>query len=455
MSRRRDGGRVGVPRHPAGRALAVILSLVATVPLAGQERGPFLGQAALLYRGVTLIDGRGGPARPNSSVLVWDGRIQAVGSPDQMLIPEGTRVVDLSGRFMIPGLIDVHAVPGDSATLARLLGAGVTSVRSSGLDRATWEARRAGWDPDGPLPTVYSSGPLLDAPGEGARGLLLRSPEEAREAVGRIARESPQTFSLSPRLPPALVEATLDAAEGAEIPAWGELRDTDWVTAVRHGIDALAHLLSGASALLPAEAREAYERSRRASPDESLVSWLEALEVEGEEVDRLVGALLSRDVTVVPMLAAAEGRLVCPEPRPDEACGRWSDSTRQRALRALPKLVELTRLLHRDGVRLVAGSDAPRSIPPGIGLHRELELLVSAGISPLEVVSIATRNAAVALGVLHDRGTIEAGKRADLVVLTEDPSEAIRNARRIDFIVLDGRAYRAAEDGGFERLEFR
>lgn len=450
----REKCRLPAPRRSTMCALATLLSLGATLPLGGQDR-PFLGQRALLYRGATLIDGRGGPARPNSSVLVWDGRIQAVGSPDQMLIPEGTRVVDLSGNFVIPGLIDAHAVPVDSGTFADLLAAGITSVRGAGLDRETWEARGIDRGGGGPAPVVYGSGPLLDAPGEGARGLLLDSPEEARAVVERLAREDVSTFTLSPRLPPTLVLAALEAAGRTGIPVWGDLRETDWVTAVRAGIDALSRLLSGAPALLPAGARDAYLGSRAATPDEALVFWLEALDVESPEVDDMVGALLSRDVTVVPLLAAAEARMTCPTPGAGEPCARWSDSTRQRALRALPKLVDLTRLLHDSGVRLVAGSDAPASVLPGIGLHRELELFVIAGVPPLEALSMATRNAAVALGVLHDRGTIEAGKRADFVVLTADPGERIQNTRMIDFVVLDGEAYRAAEEGGFERLEFR
>lgn len=467
MIGRREGRSADAPRPtrpPLALArvavtggLAVFLALAAALPVGGQERAPFLGRPAVLFRGVTLIDGRGGPPRPNSSVLVWDGRIQAVGSPDQMVIPEATRVVDLSGRFMMPGLIDVHALPADSVTLATLLGAGVTSVRSGGLDREMWEARRAdGWDPDGPLPTVYPSGPLLDASGEGARGLLLYSPEEARDAVNRLAGDGARSLSLSPRLPPAIVEAAIEEAEEARIPVWGDLRETDWGTAVRAGIDALARLLSGVPALLPEGSREPYGRLLAARREgEALVFWLDALEVEGAEVDRLVGALLSRDVIVAPLLAAAEARLACPTPEADVPCARWTDSTRQRAGRALPKLVELASLLHRSGVRLVAGSDAPASVLPGIGLHRELELLVTAGIPPVEALSMATRNAAVALGVLHERGTIEAGKRADLVVMMADPSEEISNARRIDFVVLDGEAYRAADEGGFERLDFR
>jgi imidazolonepropionase-like amidohydrolase len=112
------------------------------------------------------------------------------------------------------------------------------------------------------------------------------------------------------------------------------------------------------------------------------------------------------------------------------------------AKRAFPLMVRVIGEFHRRGVLLTAGTDYMNPwMTPGVAFHRELELLVSAGIPPLDVLRIATRNGAEALGILRDVGTIEAGKRADLVVLSADPLNSISNTRKIERVFLKGRPY--------------
>jgi len=118
----------------------------------------------------------------------------------------------------------------------------------------------------------------------------------------------------------------------------------------------------------------------------------------------------------------------------------WTPEDYERARAAWPTLLALTRKLHDAGVRLTAGSDLPNPwIVPSTGLHEELVLLASAGIDPLEVIGIATHDAAVALGIDDEFGTIEAGMRADLLVLTADPTSDLRHTRAIRWVVQDGR----------------
>lgn len=110
----------------------------------------------------------------------------------------------------------------------------------------------------------------------------------------------------------------------------------------------------------------------------------------------------------------------------------WTDEDFRRGRRVFAKMLELTRLLHEGGVTLAAGTDADNPwIVPGPSFHRELELLVQPGIPPEEVLVIATANGARAAGLLVDRGTIEAGKRADLVLLARDPWQDIRASREV------------------------
>jgi imidazolonepropionase-like amidohydrolase len=122
----------------------------------------------------------------------------------------------------------------------------------------------------------------------------------------------------------------------------------------------------------------------------------------------------------------------------------WTSDDYARGHALWPKVLALVRLYHRRGVRLLAGSDTPNPwVVPGASLHRELELLVDAGIPPIEVLTLATRNGAEALGL--DAGEVAPGRRADLVVLGADPIQDIRNTRRIELVFKDGRAWRPGE----------
>jgi imidazolonepropionase-like amidohydrolase len=104
-------------------------------------------------------------------------------------------------------------------------------------------------------------------------------------------------------------------------------------------------------------------------------------------------------------------------------------------------MLELTRRLHDAGVLLTVGTDGAN---PWV-FHHEMELLVAAGIPPVEVVRMATRNAAISLGRIGEFGTVEAGKRAELVILSADPTRDIRNSRRIESVVKDGVIRKPAE----------
>ena len=411
--------------------LAILAGVLWPVALEAQQRDRFLGQTAFLFTNVTLIDGRGGPARPNSSVLVWDGVIQAVGAAGDTPITEGTIVVDLDGLFMVPGLIDVHAPVSDSAALVDMMIAGITTIRHPGTSRSIYEARGLDVPDEDFYPEILSSGPALDAGGAGAdAGLAVASEAETRQAVDRLTGEGVDVIAMSSRFPIALIQAAAMAARDHDRVAWGDPRSRDWLAAVRAGIDALSGLLSGDPELLPVEARERYARAIDEVPAAAIAVWLSGIDLQGTEVDRMIGALLARDVTVAPLLAASDA-LRCSSEWPTAAapCEGWTDSLRAVAREVWPKAIQLVRLLHREGVRLVIGSVSPDATVPGAGFHHEMELLVEAGIPPHNVLRMATRNAASALGILHQRGTIEPGKRADLIVLRADPLSDIGNLR--------------------------
>jgi imidazolonepropionase-like amidohydrolase len=104
-----------------------------------------------------------------------------------------------------------------------------------------------------------------------------------------------------------------------------------------------------------------------------------------------------------------------------------------------PKVLQLTKMLYENGVNILSGTDIPNfDLVPGASLHHELELLVEAGIPPLEVIKIATRNGAQALGIEEEVGTIEPGKQADMIVLSENPLDNISNTKKIEAVINNG-----------------
>ncbi|MFY9871743.1 MAG: amidohydrolase family protein [Candidatus Nitrosopolaris sp.] len=114
------------------------------------------------------------------------------------------------------------------------------------------------------------------------------------------------------------------------------------------------------------------------------------------------------------------------------------DDTKDRYL--WPKVLQLTKMMYDNGVEILSGTDIPNfGLVPGESLHHELELLVEAGISPLDVIKIATRNGADAIGILNKVGTIERGKEADLIVLTANPVTNISSTKKIGAVINDGK----------------
>lgn len=436
----------------------------------GLERTRLLGERFLLVRNANLIDGTGGLPRRDVGVLIRNGIIEFVGRVENMGAPEGTEVIDAGGGWLVPGFIDVYAHSADPVVLQALLAAGITTSRNPGSSmREGVDYRKASNSGDIRGPKIYTAGPVIDAPpGPWPGAALVETEEEARAAVRAQAEAGVDFVKLYVRLPPALVAAAVEEAHALGLPVVGELVATSWTAAARAGIDHLSHVVSRSPALLPLETRERYRRDVAEQLAHPNYRWLELLDLEGPEVDEMLGALLARDVSVDPTLAVIESVLFCgdsvyiasiagytrslsaaagsdPETRERCEAARWPEDFRERARQAWPKALRLVRLLHENGVRVAAGSAAPMgALPAGASFHRELALLAEAGIPNREVLRIGTANGAVALGILHQVGTIEPGKRADMVLLGNDPLADIRSTRDIEWVMMDAKLYTPA-----------
>jgi imidazolonepropionase-like amidohydrolase len=442
--------------HASGRLGRI--ALVATLFL-GCKPG---GQDGVALVGGTLIDGSGGPAVANAAIVVRGGRIESVGSRSDFQLPKKTREVDVSGRWIIPGLIDahVHLAPALSWAPPRFLAWGVTTVRDAhgGITSlATLKRRSSEGAPDGPR--VYPAGAMIDGlPATFPDAIAVNNENEARKGVDRLVSAGAEFIKVYTRIDPPLLRAIVDESRAFNLPVSAHLGMSDALSAAKAGVASIEHLtgvpesaLPNASSLLSAHYRgffagwTAFERS-----------WAS---LDSAALARVANRLADAKIILIPTLVLHEALSRLDEPGqardpglqdvPEAQQKDWNvrgliartgwtqtDFEAFRKSRANQDL--FLRQFAAAGGRLAAGTDAANQmLVPGYSEHREMELLVRAGLTPREALRAATRNGAVLLGA-DSLGLLAPGKVADLVVLSKDPLVDIRNTRAITSVMARG-----------------
>ena len=355
---------------------------------------------------MTVIDGTGAPARAGMSVVVTSGRVSAAGSVDSVgaISPPGADAVDASGQFLIPGLWDMHVhvggLDGGMRAGPALIAHGVTGVRdmASPLDEILTLRNR--WQTASPSgPRLVAVGPILQGPLPFELPLIrsVATTEEARTAVDDLHRAGVDFIKVGDTVPPDAYRAVVDRAR-------------------QHGLPVAGHLPVGISA---AAAALAGQRSIEHFGSARFHGLLLASSSEEGPLTRRVQELLDAARRGEP---AADTHLFRADPAGGRPCvGPLPGDGPAHAQR---RCVDSRR--HGSAARW------------GFSLHQELELLVEAGLSPAEAIAAATSQATAFLGLIDDLGTIEAGKRADLVLLDRDPLANITNTRRIAAVIVGG-----------------
>jgi imidazolonepropionase-like amidohydrolase len=439
--------------RPGASAAAWLLAITL---LAGCRRGVSDGVALV---GATLIDGSGGPALPDAAIVVRRGRIESVGTRAGFQLPPRTREVELRGRWIIPGLIDAHAHV-EPWALPRYLAWGVTTVRDlhGNLDSILRLRDRVARGAV-PGPRIYSAGAMIDGlPTTYPDAIGASTARDARKAVDRLVNAGADLVKVYTRVDPTLLRAVLDEAKTFNLRVSGHLGMTNAVTAAQLGIWSIEHLsgvpeacLDDASSLMAAHYRgffpgwTAFERS-----------WAG---LDSASLDRVAADLAARRIKLVPTLVLHETFSRLDDPAvlqdtilravPELQRERWNvpDMVRRAgwvardfaAFRdARPRQDLFLRRFAAAGGTIATGTDASNQLlVPGYSEHREMELLVHAGLTPEDAIAAATRNGALVLGV-DSLGLIAPGKAADLVVLTRSPLEDIRNTLAIDRVMSRG-----------------
>jgi imidazolonepropionase-like amidohydrolase len=459
-----------------------VLGAVAAAGLVAPGRLPPPARTAIT--GVTIIDGNGGPPVESGVILVSGERIEAVGPAAAVRIPTDARIVRLEGKYVVPGFIDMHAhvafgPAGHDSTgywlrydpdasrrmTTTLLQYGITTIRNPGGPTAESIALRD----DVRLgrlvgPRIFTAGAILDQ--SEWRGLTTKVVTEAdvRAEVDRQAAIGVDYIKLYAGLTPKLVEAGIDQAHRHGIKTIGHLFATTWTAAATAGIDGLVHVTPGSPLLLTPVRRAEFLKHLRGS--QFMLEWFDYVDYESTEYGDMVRALVSHHVSVDPTLVVFEAMAWGDDPRitaspdlataPQSLLSTWRDGFQLTqgwkpedfavTRRSWPRVLEFVKRLHDAGVSLTVGTDVPNPwIAPGTSFHRELSLLVSAGLTPADVIRMATKNGAEALGIGTDVGTVTAGKLADLVILDANPLERIENTRSITWVITRGHWWKPAE----------
>lgn len=456
------------------RAIAPFACVLVTSVLTAQD-APAPQPLALTH--VILVDVRDGSLHRDQTVIIRGERITAVGTAADTAVPDAARVIDGRGRYLIPGLWDmhVHSAAAIGWHFPLFVAHGVTGVRNLHTTvKAPLEltqsikARLATGELLGPR--FVASGPIVDGePPAWPAAVVVRTPAEARTAVDTLVDGGADFIKVYDNLSREAYFAIAEQAKRRGVPLLGHvpfaLRPEEAADAGQRTDEHMQGLESGCSRRAESvrtERRYVVDRGMSASPIETVVALFRLERALYDSRDpslckATLEAYLRNGTMVVPNLVihrnnqwpervladGANMRFV-----PAGARRAWEERSRPgrggeilRLMRPTwPQRLDNVRLIRNAGVPILAGTDLGNPLlVPGVSLHQELALLVEAGLTPLEALQAATLTPARSLDQADSLGTIEPGKLADLVLLDANPLEDIGNTRKIAAVVLNGR----------------
>lgn len=430
--------------------------------------------------GATLIDGTGRPTGDAATVIVDGSHVTSVGLAATTTVPPGATVIDARDKFLTPGLVDmhVHVYTPDKWHPELFLAAGVTTVLDLGgqlRDVAGYrEAVESGARPG---PRILFTGPMLEEGDTypGFAGFCRRFDATRTEAeVDALADAGVDGIKLYVTVRPDTARRACTRAHARGLPVFMHQHATWGAEAALAGVDSVEHV--NVFGQLAPEGFWLAEPAKL-NPFEYggwLWRWLGDLAPRSDAVRRLYDGLIAAGTALDPTLvlyAARPGAIgddvgdtsmddpertsllpLLPAPVATELVTRWaerrgaalgaSEPAKHRMRRAWDNILALVGGFQRAGGMVLAGTDCPNvAIVSGFSLHRELELLVRAGLSPMEAIVAATRRPAERLGKRAVFGTIAPGRAADLLLLAADPLADIRNIRRIERVIVRGIIY--------------
>lgn len=431
-----------------GRAGADGMSALASL---SKKISPSQHQVFALVGG-NLIDGTGSATVPDSIVVIENGRIIAAGPRGKIKIPKHATIVNVFGKTILPGLWDMHAHFEQVEWGPVYLAAGVTTVRDCGNEFEFITAVRDAIDEGRGLgPRLLLAG-IVDGTGPSAIGVQrVDTPEQAREWVHRYHDAGFRQMKIYSSVKLEELRIVAEEAHRQGMSVTGHIPNgLDAYQAIEAGQDQINHISYIADIMhdpLPAGA----DRKARAEAvlgidfnSPAALKALSFLKSHGTVVDPTIALFEFFTATTAKPPASFEPGVKDVAPELIEQLEDVGPPTERSALseKVFEKELAIIGALHRAGIPIVAGTD---QTVPGHSLHREIELYVQAGFTPMEAIQAATLIPARVMGLEKEVGTIEAGKRADLIVADGDPLADIRNTRNVELTIVRGKMYNPAD----------
>lgn len=457
---------------------AIVIGLLAPTVLFAQVLSPdvksfvSVDAPAVALTHVRVIDGTGAPAKQDQTIVISGGKIQAVGPSVQ--VPSGAKVMDLTGRTVVPGLVGMHDhffYPQGGGWFAEMgfsfprlyLACGVTTIRTTGsiepyTDLEIQKLVDAGKVPG---PKIHVTGPYLEGKGAAIPQLhQLAGPEDARKTVAFWADQGVTSFKAYMHISRAELAAAISEAHARKIKVTAHLCSVTYPEAAALGIDDVEHgpmyydmeFAPGKQPDVCPAARGMYDVTAKITMSDSRVRDLIATLVKNKVAVTSTLPVFELQVPGRPPLAERVLDAMNPDARVNylarrARAGSAAPGSGPDWASLLKKEMEFEYAFAKAGGTLLAGCD-PTGIGgtlAGFGDQREVELLVEAGFSPVEAIRIQTENGAKFLGVADRVGTIAPGKQADLVVIHGDPSKTIADIEKVETVFKDGIGYDSAK----------
>lgn len=403
---------------------------------------------------ITVIDGTGSAPQPNMTLVIRNKIISDLFPAGKKSLPDNSRIFDMSGRFMLPGLIDAHVHltknPEPEKRLAALLNSGTTSVRDAGGDARTLSVlARDAMLGTIPSPEIYYSAVLFGPaftqdprarfsargmnPGDAPWMRTVTDHSNLSQIIAEAKGTGATGIKLYSAIEPGLLKRITDEAhrQGLEVWSHATIFPSKPGDAVSAGVDVLSH----SGGLYP----EAFS-NLPSGFNEAITEWMPKQDFSTDPAhapyDSLYHLMVNKGTILEPTLSVGA--------RPRENTGQ-ADQSRHLAEAAgnidmaarRDWAIRATREAYEQGVPIAAGTDSDGSVL----VQSEIEYLVEYGLSPLEAIKAATFTNARAIGIEETHGSIEVGKQADFILLSGDPLQDIRSLRSVVMVSKNGVLY--------------
>jgi imidazolonepropionase-like amidohydrolase len=455
---------------------AAVISAVIQSQTSAQSR-PQLSTAVRAYVSVDaplialtharVIDGTGAAPREDQTLILTNGIISAIGSSASTAVPAGAQTIDLTGKSVIPGLVMVHEhlyYPNGPGVYGQLgesfsrlyLSGGVTTMRTGGnvngfMDLNMMRLVEAGQKPG---PAIDATAPYLNGPNTFIQMRTLKGPEDARRQVQYWTDEGATSLKTYMQITRGELAAAINEAHRRGIKVTGHLCSVTYAEAANLGIDNLEHGFFAATDFVA-------DKKPDQCPGQGVgQKTIAALDENGVPFKTLVKTLIDKNVALTSTLTVFEtftpGRpkppgieVLTPQLREqfEQNYARTSQNKESIYTTLFPKAMALERAFAKAGGLLIAGTDPTGGggVIPGYANQRQVELLVDAGFTPLDAISISTLNGAKYLGRDKTVGSIAVNKQADLVVINGNPAASIGDIRKVETVFKQGVGYDPAK----------